>query len=122
MDTYRKENIDSGGVQEGSTYFGAPCLTVRDSTERPITVNEGKNKVIDTSYINIVKEAEFSVQNLWDGKASERIRILLKNKYLIIDNSEFYMLVISFFIILPLYKSYTGSIYYLKYRELTNNK
>ena len=79
---------DSGGIQEESTYFGVPCLTVRDSTERPITVKEGTNKIIGTSYINIVKEAEFAIQKinnydkvipyLWDGKASERIRNIIE--------------------------------------------
>src|SRR3546814_7024614 len=37
---------DSGGVQEETTYLGIPCLTVRESTERPITVDEGSNRLI----------------------------------------------------------------------------
>ena len=40
---------DSGGIQEESSYFGVPCLTVRDSTERPITVSVGTNKQINES-------------------------------------------------------------------------
>jgi len=41
---------DSGGIQEESTFFGVPCLTVRDNTERPITTTLGTNKLIGTVY------------------------------------------------------------------------
>jgi UDP-N-acetylglucosamine 2-epimerase (non-hydrolysing) len=37
---------DSGGVQEESTYLGIPCLTLRENTERPITVSEGSNRLV----------------------------------------------------------------------------
>ena len=74
---------DSGGIQEESTYFGVPCLTVRNSTERPVTVSMGTNKIIGTSYSNIVDEVELvlgkrfidnnKIPDLWDGNSSERI-------------------------------------------------
>ena len=82
---------DSGGIQEESSYFGVPCLTVRDSTERPITITHGSNKLIGNSYTNIVREAKkcieikkisSSIPDLWDGKASERILDSINLKYL----------------------------------------
>jgi len=82
---------DSGGIQEESTYFGVPCLTVRDSTERPITVLHGTNKIIGTTYSNIINEVrKLSIENLsekrkipdlWDGKASSRISKIV-NQYI----------------------------------------
>ncbi len=80
---------DSGGIQEESTYLGVQCLTVRDNTERPITVEVGTNQLIGTD-LKKVKEAAFKVLNgekkkgsipdKWDGKAAERIvEILTKN-------------------------------------------
>ena len=78
---------DSGGIQEESSFLGIPCLTVRESTERPITVKNGTNKIIGTSYNNISLEAELAIKNnkipkplildLWDGKASNRIVSIL---------------------------------------------
>jgi|TARA_Y100000294_G_scaffold35990_1_gene31515 UDP-N-acetylglucosamine 2-epimerase (non-hydrolysing) len=80
---------DSGGIQEESTYFGVPCLTVRNSTERPITVNQGTNKIIGTSYKNIIHEVELILSNtfkrkgiipeLWDGHASNRINDIFRS-------------------------------------------
>jgi len=70
---------DSGGVQEESSYFNVPCLTVRDNTERPVTCTDGTNKLIGTDYKNIPNEVnnidynKNSSINLWDGKASNRI-------------------------------------------------
>tara|TARA_B100000315_G_scaffold253043_1_gene291080 strand:+ start:1285 stop:2382 length:1098 start_codon:yes stop_codon:yes gene_type:complete len=82
---------DSGGIQEESSYFGVPCLTVRDSTERPITVSVGTNKIIGTSYSNIFYEVELvlnkrfngkiNIPELWDGKASERIRKVFQENF-----------------------------------------
>jgi len=78
---------DSGGVQEESTMLGIPCLTLRTTTERPVTVTQGTNRVIGTSPARIVEEVHAALSRsldrpepppLWDGKASERIvRILL---------------------------------------------
>lgn len=74
---------DSGGIQEETTYLGVPCLTFRDSTERPITVTMGTNQLLadldpDKTYQALthilkgeVKKGE--IPPLWDGKAAERI-------------------------------------------------
>jgi len=70
---------DSGGIQEESSYFNVPCLTVRDNTERPVTCTDGTNKLIGTDYGNIsyhvqtIDYGKKSSINLWDGKASNRI-------------------------------------------------
>jgi len=72
---------DSGGVQEETTVLGVPCLTLRDNTERPITVTEGTNQVVGRNPDSIVsttfKVLEEGVVKrrpaLWDGRAGERI-------------------------------------------------
>jgi UDP-N-acetylglucosamine 2-epimerase (non-hydrolysing) len=77
---------DSGGVQEETTALGVPCLTVRNHTERPITVSEGTNQIVGLQP-NTIREAagkilseEFQrgrIPRLWDGHSAERIvRIL----------------------------------------------
>jgi UDP-N-acetylglucosamine 2-epimerase (non-hydrolysing) len=77
---------DSGGLQEETTALGVPCLTARPSTERPITIDEGTNTIVGTSYDAIVKAATQTISDggkrgrcpeLWDGKAAERILKLL---------------------------------------------
>jgi UDP-N-acetylglucosamine 2-epimerase (non-hydrolysing) len=71
---------DSGGLQEESTYLGTPCLTLRQNTERPITVGVGTNKL--TRPDSLANDIEEILQNrrptgripeLWDGKTAERI-------------------------------------------------
>ncbi len=73
---------DSGGVQEETTALGVPCLTVRENTERPITIEEGTNTLIGTSPEALIAAAEDILANggktgripaLWDGKAALRI-------------------------------------------------
>ncbi len=75
---------DSGGLQEESTALGIPCLTLRFNTERPITVDEGTNRLVGSDPERIVAaatavldageaEGEKRRPALWDGKASERI-------------------------------------------------
>ena len=72
---------DSGGVQEETTMLGVPCLTLRENTERPITVEQGSNHVVGTDPSTIVAtarrtleaETEYPTPELWDGRASERI-------------------------------------------------
>lgn len=72
---------DSGGVQEETTVLGVPCLTVRDTTERPITVSEGTNRVVGTdpsTLLPAVKEVleappRARKPSLWDGHAAHRI-------------------------------------------------
>ena len=77
---------DSGGIQEESTYLGVPCFTLRNSTERPITVSVGTNVLIGNDWELLrTKCAEVlsglppkrDVPPLWDGKASERIAQIL---------------------------------------------
>lgn len=73
---------DSGGIQEETTALGIPCLTLRENTERPITIDEGTNTLVGTSAKLISKEVEAilegraksgRVPELWDGYASKRI-------------------------------------------------
>ena len=79
---------DSGGLQEETTALGVPCLTIRENTERPITVNEGTNLLVGTDPARIVAEARKILRgegkqgrrpNLWDGRAAERIVAVLAN-------------------------------------------
>ncbi len=73
---------DSGGIQEETTALGVPCLTLRENTERPITVSEGTNVLVGTSKKRIIEEfagilrtggKSGSRPELWDGNASARI-------------------------------------------------
>jgi len=73
---------DSGGITEEATVFGVPCMTLRDSTERPETITIGTNELIGTKPENLLPALEklFSgdwkkgaVPPLWDGKTAERI-------------------------------------------------
>ncbi|MFN0092168.1 MAG: UDP-N-acetyl glucosamine 2-epimerase, partial [Acidimicrobiales bacterium] len=77
---------DSGGLQEETTALGVPCLTLRENTERPITVTEGTNRVVGVEPRAIAAAAadvlDHGVERrrpaLWDGKASERIADVLE--------------------------------------------
>ncbi len=80
---------DSGGIQEETTYLGVPCLTVRENTERPITISLGTNQLIGKDYYKIpdfinsvmnIKKPSNAIIPLWDGKASNRIAEILLNK------------------------------------------
>ena len=72
---------DSGGVQEETTALGIPCLTLRDSTERPITIDQGTNRLAGRDPAVILAAARDALENpppprkppLWDGRSSERI-------------------------------------------------
>jgi UDP-N-acetylglucosamine 2-epimerase (non-hydrolysing) len=74
---------DSGGIQEETTVLGIPCLTLRENTERPITVTVGTNRIVGTDPAKIVREAFAALDEkskrphrippLWDGHAAERI-------------------------------------------------
>jgi len=78
---------DSGGIQEESSYFNVPCLTVRDNTERPITIQNGTNKLIGTSYKNLINEVKNINYNsksnieLWDGHSAQRISSIIRSLY-----------------------------------------
>jgi len=82
---------DSGGIQEETTYLGVPCLTVRESTERPVTVTYGTNVLIGQdmgllrSTTTQILENQTMIRNippLWDGRAAERIAAILCRKCL----------------------------------------
>jgi UDP-N-acetylglucosamine 2-epimerase (non-hydrolysing) len=73
---------DSGGIQEESTYFGVPCLTLRENTERPITITEGTNHLVDLNVESIVNSVrkiiegnvkQGKIPKYWDGKTASRI-------------------------------------------------
>ena len=78
---------DSGGLQEETTALGVPCLTLREQTERPVTVTCGTNRIVGTSPDRIVTEAARALSDprpdrlrppLWDGHAAERIVAILR--------------------------------------------
>jgi len=77
---------DSGGVQEETTVLGVPCLTLRENTERPATVEHGSNQVVGVDPDRILAAARSVLQEptrppqrppLWDGKAAPRIVAIL---------------------------------------------
>ena len=73
---------DSGGVQEETTILGVPCLTVRENTERPVTITHGTNRLVGTEPARIIAAVDETLAaprpdgrrpELWDGRAAERI-------------------------------------------------
>lgn len=79
---------DSGGIQEECTYMGVPCVTAREDTERPTTIDIGTNYLGGTDFQNLdglingvlEKPKKGSIPRYWDGKTAERIvKIILKN-------------------------------------------
>ncbi len=73
---------DSGGVQEETTFLGVPCITLRQSTERPVTVTEGTNTMCEldvktiSGILNSIDKGTYkkgTIPKFWDGKTSERI-------------------------------------------------
>jgi UDP-N-acetylglucosamine 2-epimerase (non-hydrolysing) len=72
---------DSGGVQEETTILGVPCLTLRENTERPVTVTEGTNRLVQPITADILKAFDEQLgvarkprtPRFWDGRAAERI-------------------------------------------------
>jgi UDP-N-acetylglucosamine 2-epimerase (non-hydrolysing) len=82
---------DSGGLQEETTALGVPCLTLRDSTERPVTVTIGTSQLVGTDPVAILREAEQvldghgkrgRIPDLWDGRTAPRIAELYEKALL----------------------------------------
>jgi UDP-N-acetylglucosamine 2-epimerase (non-hydrolysing) len=82
---------DSGGIQEETTVLGIPCVTLRENTERPITVEMGTNTIAGTDPASIVKAAFQALDNppqrsalrvppLWDGQTADRILDALRER------------------------------------------
>jgi UDP-N-acetylglucosamine 2-epimerase (non-hydrolysing) len=80
---------DSGGVQEETTWLGVPCLTMRENTERPITVTQGTNRLVGLNPERIIAEGmkalvspglRATIPELWDGRAAQRILNVLTKK------------------------------------------
>ncbi|MBC7929000.1 MAG: UDP-N-acetylglucosamine 2-epimerase (non-hydrolyzing), partial [Rubrivivax sp.] len=82
---------DSGGIQEETTALGIPCLTLRENTERPVTVELGTNRIVGTDPEKIVSAAYAALERaqrdepprvppLWDGKTADRILDALLEK------------------------------------------
>lgn len=81
---------DSGGIQEETTYLQVPCLTMRENTERPVTVDVGTNVLVGSDKQALETELRHilagipkqgSIPPLWDGKASERIVALILQEF-----------------------------------------
>jgi UDP-N-acetylglucosamine 2-epimerase (non-hydrolysing) len=82
---------DSGGIQEETTFLGIPCLTLRDTTERPITLKDGTNVLVGSDTKAIVEEALKALNGkaknpkippYWDGRTAERIIKILAGEHL----------------------------------------
>ncbi|MGB0714342.1 MAG: non-hydrolyzing UDP-N-acetylglucosamine 2-epimerase [Phycisphaerae bacterium] len=87
VDQARVVLTDSGGIQEETTVLGVPCITMRENTERPVTVEHGTNQLAGTTRDGILNAyrsmacscySENQIPDLWDGRASERIAAVFK--------------------------------------------
>jgi UDP-N-acetylglucosamine 2-epimerase (non-hydrolysing) len=80
---------DSGGIQEETTVLGVPCLTLRENTERPITIECGTNRLAGTTKDSILQAWRTALSNppqgvlppLWDGQAGERCHAVLRGYF-----------------------------------------
>jgi len=83
---------DSGGIQEETTYLGIPCMTLRENTERPITVSHGSNKLIKPAELSEQFQKALSGEwprsrrpELWDGAAAQRCVASLRRRSAVQD-------------------------------------
>jgi len=88
---------DSGGIQEETTALRVPCVTLRENTERPVTVDVGSNRVVGwqtqdilNAFEDVLNQPERigQIPEKWDGLASERIVSVLCNELESIDRPE----------------------------------
>ncbi len=88
MQAARLVLTDSGGIQEETTALGVPCITLRDNTERPITVEQGTNTLAGQNPARILAVVDDVLRNagkagripeLWDGRASQRIAAVVRD-------------------------------------------
>jgi UDP-N-acetylglucosamine 2-epimerase (non-hydrolysing) len=91
MQTAKVVLTDSGGLQEETTALGVPCITLRENTERPITITEGTNTIVGTDPAKIMQCVDEVLANggksgripeYWDGKAAERIVKEIVKRYI----------------------------------------
>jgi UDP-N-acetylglucosamine 2-epimerase (non-hydrolysing) len=88
MESSRAVLTDSGGIQEETTILGVPCLTLRETTERPITLTHGTNRLVGTDPQRILEacrtprvgDGRTLSPPLWDGQAAQRIVSILRSK------------------------------------------
>lgn len=90
MESARFVLTDSGGIQEETTALGVPCVTMRDNTERPITVTEGTNILAGSDAANVLRACSEVIAGrmkpgrvppLWDGHAAERIAAVIATSF-----------------------------------------
>jgi UDP-N-acetylglucosamine 2-epimerase (non-hydrolysing) len=88
MQAARLVLTDSGGIQEETTALGVPCITLRNNTERPITVEQGTNTLAGQNPARILAVVDDVLRNagkagripeLWDGRASQRIAAVMRD-------------------------------------------
>lgn len=89
-DTAAMVLTDSGGLQEETTVLGVPCITLRENTERPVTVEQGTNVLVGNDTARIIAAAKEAVKSgrrtaripeHWDGRAADRIVAILKDHF-----------------------------------------
>lgn len=86
--TARLVLTDSAGIAEETTALGVPCLTLRENTERPVTITEGSNQLVGcdserivaaaTAILKIDGKTDYSVPQLWDGQSAQRLVAVLR--------------------------------------------
>lgn len=91
MSAARVVLTDSGGIQEETTALGVACLTIRENTERPVTIREGTNRLAGTDPDKVLgtlaeeldrtATGEARIPELWDGQAAERIVGILEQRF-----------------------------------------